>query len=46
LAVSHQEVDMRYSSKFRRRTCERMLIGEAVKELAAELSVNDSTLYK
>lgn len=36
----------RYSSEFRRRVCERMLAGEAVKELAAELSVSDATLYK
>ena len=36
----------RYSSEFRRQVCERMLAGEAVKELAAELSVTDTTLYK
>jgi transposase-like protein len=36
----------RYSSEFRRQVVDRMLAGEAVKELAAELSVNDSTLYK
>jgi transposase-like protein len=48
LAVSHQEVDMpfRYSSEFRQRACERMLAGESVKDLAAELSVSDATLYK
>ena len=36
----------RYSSEFRRRTCDRMLAGEAVKALAVELSVNDNTLYR
>jgi transposase-like protein len=36
----------RYSSEFRHRVCERMLAGEAVKDLAAELSVSDATLYK
>jgi transposase-like protein len=36
----------RYSSEFRRQACERMLAGEPVKELAAELSVSDATLYK
>ncbi len=36
----------RYASEFRRRACERMLGGEAVEALAAELSVSDSTLYK
>ena len=36
----------RYSSEFRRRTCDRMLAGEAVKELAAELSVCTTTLYR
>ena len=48
LAVSHQEVDMpfRYSSEFRRQVVERMLAGEAVKELAVELSVSNPTLYK
>jgi transposase-like protein len=48
LAVSHQEVDMpfRYSSEFRRQACERMLAGESVKDLVAELSVDSSTLYK
>jgi transposase-like protein len=35
-----------YSSEFRHRACQRMLAGEAVKDLVAELSVNDSTLYK
>ena len=37
---------LRYSSEFRHRACDRMLAGETVKDLAAELSVNDSTLYK
>ena len=36
----------RYSSEFRRQVCERMLAGEPVKDLAAELSVSDATLYK
>ena len=35
-----------YPAELRRRTCERMLAGEAVKDLAAELSVSDPTLYK
>jgi transposase-like protein len=35
-----------YSGEFRRQACERMLAGEAVKELAAELGVSDATLYK
>ena len=36
----------RYSSDFRHQVCERMLAGESVKELSAELSVDMSTLYK
>jgi transposase-like protein len=36
----------RYSSDFRHQVCERMLAGELVKELSAELSVDMSTLYK
>jgi|HubBroStandDraft_1064217.scaffolds.fasta_scaffold09758_4 putative transposase len=36
----------RYSSEFRRQVVERMLAGEAVKELAVELSVSNPTLYK
>jgi putative transposase len=35
-----------YSSEFRHQACERMLAGEAVKDLVAELSVSDATLYK
>ncbi len=35
-----------YSGEFRRQACERMLAGEVVKELAAELGVSDATLYK
>jgi putative transposase len=35
-----------YSSEFRRQACQRMLEGKAVKELAAELSGSDTTLYK
>jgi transposase len=48
LAVYHQEVDMpfRYSVEFRRQACERVLAGEPVKPLAAELSVSDATLHK
>jgi transposase-like protein len=36
----------RYSSEFRHQVCERMLAGESVKDLAAEISVSDATLYK
>jgi transposase-like protein len=36
----------RYSSEFRRQVVDRMLSGEAVKDLATALSVDDSTLYK
>ena len=36
----------RYSSDFRRQVCERMLAGELVQELAAELSVCSATLYR
>jgi putative transposase len=36
----------RYSVEFRRQVVDRMLAGEKVKELAAELSVSDATLYK
>ena len=36
----------RYSSEFRHKAVERMLAGEAVKDLAAELGVSDPTLYK
>ena len=36
----------RYSTEFRRAAIERMLAGEDVRELAAELSITDSTLYK
>jgi transposase len=36
----------RYASEFRRQICMRMLAGEPVKELAAELSISDATLYK
>jgi transposase-like protein len=39
-------MSFRYSSEFRRQACERMLAGVPVKELAAELSVSDATLYK
>jgi putative transposase len=36
----------RYSGEFRRQACERMLAGESVQELAAELSVCNATLYR
>lgn len=36
----------RYASEFRREAIDRMLSGEDVKELAAELHVADATLYK
>jgi transposase-like protein len=36
----------RYSSEFRHQVCARMLAGESVKDLAAELRVSDATLYK
>ena len=35
-----------YPAELRRRTCERMLGGEAVKDLSAELGVSDHTLYR
>ncbi len=35
-----------YPAELRRRTCERMLAGEAVKDLAAELGVSEHTLYR
>ena len=34
-----------YAPEFRRRVCERMLNGEAVKSLVAELHVSEHTLY-
>jgi len=36
----------RYSSDFRRQACERLLAGESVSELAAELRVGGGTLYR
>jgi len=36
----------RYSGEFRRRACNRMLAGEPVGELAAELGVGSGTLYR
>jgi transposase-like protein len=39
-------MSFRYASDFRHQVCERMLAGEAIKELAAELSISDATLYK
>ena len=35
-----------YPAELRRRTCERMLTGEAVKELVVELGVSEHTLYR
>jgi len=35
-----------YPAELRRRTCERMLAGEAVKDLVAELGIAEVTLYK
>jgi transposase len=35
-----------YPAELRRRTCERMLAGEAVKDLVVELGIADVTLYK
>jgi transposase-like protein len=35
-----------YPIELRRRTCERMLAGEAVKDLSAELGIHNVTLYK
>src|SRR3712207_5285700 len=35
-----------YPAELRRRACERMLAGEAVKELIVELGVSEHTLYR
>jgi putative transposase len=35
-----------YPADLRRQTCERMLAGEAVKDLEAELGIHNVTLYK
>src|SRR5436309_849687 len=35
-----------YPAELRRRTCERMLAGEAIKDLVAELGISDHTLYR
>jgi len=35
-----------YPAELRRRTCERMLAGESVKDLEAELGIHNVTLYK
>ena len=37
---------MTYSAQFRREACERMLAGEAVLDLAKELDIGFSTLYR
>jgi transposase-like protein len=35
-----------YPAELRRQTCERMLLGEAVKDLVGELEISQGTLYK
>ena len=35
-----------YPAEFRRSVCERMLAGEAVKDLAAEFGIGQETLYR
>jgi len=35
-----------YPAELRRLTCERMLAGEAVKDLVVELGISDHTLYR
>ena len=35
-----------YPAELRRRTCERMLAGEAVKDLVSELGISEHTLYR
>lgn len=35
-----------YPAELRRQTCERMLAGEAVKDLVAELGISEHTLYR
>lgn len=35
-----------YPAEIRRQVCERMLAGEAVKDLVAELGISDHTLYR
>jgi transposase-like protein len=35
-----------YPADLRRKTCERMLAGEAVKDLVVELGISDHTLYR
>jgi transposase len=35
-----------YPAELRRATCERMLAGETVKDLAAELGIGEETLYR
>lgn len=35
-----------YPAELRRQTCERMLAGEAVKDLVAELGICEQTLYR
>ena len=35
-----------YPAELRRQTCERMLAGEEVKDLVAELGISEHTLYR
>ena len=35
-----------YPAELRRRTCERLLAGEVVKDLGAELGISEHTLYR
>jgi transposase len=35
-----------YPAELRPQTCERMLAGEAIKDLVAELGISDHTLYR
>jgi transposase-like protein len=35
-----------YPAELRRKTCERMLAGEAIKDLVVELGIADHTLYR
>ena len=48
LAPVQQEPDTpgHYPAELRRRTCERMLAGEAVKDLVAGLGISEHTLYR
>jgi transposase-like protein len=39
-------VPRHYPAELRRQTCERMLAGEAVRDLVAELGIANATLYE